>query len=263
MAADNHMHLGVALIGRRAYGRTPPCGAYYRGRYDESDTMTAATPSSLMDRYLDPASSLGEILFGLIMTLTFTLGAGIIIQDEGREGARQLLIAVLGCNIAWGVIDGALYLVNQLFDRGRLRRLGQVVRDRADDASAMTLVANELDDVLVVVTSAAEREVLYTRIVSNLRSSVAAPAAIKKADVLGAVTSFWLVVLTSVPAAIPFLLIDDARFALRVSNAILLALLFFAGHSWARYTLARPWLTGLLFLIGGLVLVAVAIMLGG
>ena len=59
-----------------------------------------------MDRYLDPATSLAEIMFGLIMTLTFTLGAGIIIEDEGREGARQLLIAVIGCNIAWGIIDG-------------------------------------------------------------------------------------------------------------------------------------------------------------
>ena len=32
-------------------------------------------PFLLMNRYLDPASSLGEIMFGLIMTLTFTLGA--------------------------------------------------------------------------------------------------------------------------------------------------------------------------------------------
>jgi hypothetical protein len=67
---------------------------------------TTADGASLVHRYVDPATSLGEILFGLIMTLTFTLGAGIIIEDEGREGARELLIAVIGCNIAWGVIDG-------------------------------------------------------------------------------------------------------------------------------------------------------------
>ena len=82
---------------------------------------------SLVHRYVDPATSLGEILFGLIMTLTFTLGAGIIIEDEGREGARQLLIAVIGCNIAWGVIDGALYLVNQLFDVDLYRRVANVI----------------------------------------------------------------------------------------------------------------------------------------
>ena len=84
----------------------------------------------LMQRYLDPATSLGEMLFGLIMTLTFTLGAGIIIEDEGREGARQLLIAVIGCNIAWGIIDGALYLVGPAVRSRQLRRLGLAVRRR-------------------------------------------------------------------------------------------------------------------------------------
>ncbi len=34
--------------------------------------------NNFLDRFLDPGDSLSEILFGLIMTLTFTLGAGII-----------------------------------------------------------------------------------------------------------------------------------------------------------------------------------------
>ena len=84
-----------------------------------------ATRAALIHRYLDPATALAEVLFGLIMTLTFTLGAGLIIEDEGRAGARELLIAVIGCNVAWGIIDGALFLVGQLFDRGRLQRLGR------------------------------------------------------------------------------------------------------------------------------------------
>ena len=185
-----------------------------------------------MDRYLDPASTLGEVLFGLIMTLTFTLGAGIIIEDEGREGARQLLIALIGCNIAWGLIDGVLYLAGQLFDRGRLRRIGQAVRGAADQRSAVTIVAGELDELLDHVTSAGERDELYSRIATNLRSGASPPKSntISRADVMGAFTSFWLVVLSSVPAAIPFLVFDNARFALRVSNAILLAMLFVIGY---------------------------------
>ena len=39
--------------------------------------------NSFSARHLDPASHMGEILFGLIMTLTFTLAAGIVIQEEG------------------------------------------------------------------------------------------------------------------------------------------------------------------------------------
>ena len=219
--------------------------------------------SSLMHRYLDPATSLAEILFGLIMTLTFTLGAGIIIEDEGREGARDLLIAVIGCNLAWGVIDGALFLVNEWFDRGRLRRLGKAIRDAADAAAARSLVAGELDGLLEDVTSAPEREGLYARIADNVRSRPPQAVRVGKADFMGAFTSFWLVALTSAPAAIPFLLFDDARFALRISNAVLLALLFVTGYFWARFTLGKPWLVGLTLLLGGLALVAVAIALGG
>jgi hypothetical protein len=42
--------------------------------------------------YLDPATSLGELLFGLLRTLTFTLNAGILVQEEGPliEGSPQL-----------------------------------------------------------------------------------------------------------------------------------------------------------------------------
>ena len=194
--------------------------------------MNAASNSSLRQRHLDPASSLGEVLFGHDQTSTFTLGAGIIIEEEGREGARQLLIALIGCNIAWGVIDGALYVVGQLFDRGRARRVGLAVREAPDERSAVALVAHELDEMLEGVTKEAEREALYRQIAVNVRDRPAAPNPVTKADLMGAFVSFWLVVITSAPAAIPFLLFDDARFALRVSNAILLATLFVVGYGW-------------------------------
>ncbi len=224
---------------------------------------SAGQRSSLMHRYLDPASSLGEILFGLIMTLTFTLGAGLIIEDEGREGARQLLIAVIGCNVAWGIIDGALYVVGQLFDRGRARKLGMAIRASADKSAATALVAGELDPMVSGVLNQAERESLYSRVAENILQKPAAAARVSKEDWMGAFTSFWLVVITSAPAAIPFLLFDDARFALRVSNAVLLGLLFLTGYWWSRYTLGRPWTTGFIFLVGGSLLVLAAIALGG
>ena len=225
--------------------------------------MATESASSLRQRWLDPATSLGEVLFGLIMTLTFTLGAGIIIEEEGREGARQLLIALIGCNIAWGVIDGALYIVGQLFDRGRSRRVGLAVRQAPDERAAISLVAGELDDMLAGVTNESERGALYRRIAVNVRDTPPAPNPVTKADLMGAFASFWLVVISSAPAAIPFLLFDEAHFALRVSNAILLAFLFVTGYWWARFTLGKPWLVGLLFLLGGIGLVGVAILLGG
>lgn len=219
--------------------------------------------SSFAQKWLDPATSMGEVLFGLIMTLTFTLGAGLIIEEEGREGARQLLIATIGCNIAWGIIDGALYLAGQLFDRGRLRKLTVIVREASDDTKANAVVAGELDELLESVTTDTERNHLYDRIVKNIRSSPVRTNPITKADLLGALASFWLVFAASLPAAIPFMLMENAHTALRVSNGILLALLFLTGYRWARYTLGRPWLVGFCFLVGGVAMVWTAIALGG
>jgi hypothetical protein len=231
--------------------------------HDDRIAAGAANRSSLIHRYLDPATSLTEVLCGLITTLTFTLGAGIVIEDEGREGTRQLLIAVLGCNIAWGIIDGFLVFVARVFDRGRLHRLGQNVRRAADEHTGVALVAAELDEVLERVTDAAERKTLYARLVTNLRSTEPQPNPVLKSDWLGAITSFWLVVLATAPAALPFLLIDNLFLALRVSNAILLALLFVTGFVWARQTTGSPWRMGFGMLLAGLVLVIVAIPLGG
>jgi VIT1/CCC1 family predicted Fe2+/Mn2+ transporter len=219
--------------------------------------------SSFINKYLDQATSLGEVLFGLIMTLTFTLGAGLTIQQEGAEGARELLIATIGCNIAWGVIDGIFFVLGQLFERGRRRRVMQLVRSATQDADAAALVAGELDDIIAKVMTPEERTTLYGRIVGQVRMGGLPPNPITRDDVMGGIASFWLVFFASLPAAIPFLFVDDARLALRVSNAILLGLLFWVGYSWARYTTARPALTGLVFLLCGAGLVAMAIALGG
>ena len=219
--------------------------------------------SSFVNKYLDQATSLGEVLFGLIMTLTFTLGAGLTIQEEGAEGARELLIATIGCNIAWGVIDGVFHMLGQLFERGRRRRVVQLIQGAAKDHDAAALVAGELDDVIEKVMTPEERGKLYGRIIAQVRSDGIPPNRVTRNDVMGAIASFWLVFFASLPAAIPFLFIDDARLALRVSNAVLLGLLFVAGFSWAKYTTARPALTGLVFLLFGAALVVMAIALGG
>ena len=74
---------------------------------------------------------------------------------------------------------------------------------------------------------------------------------------------FWLVFLTALPAALPFLVIRDAQIAMRVSNAVLIGLLFYVGWRWAGYTGASPWRTGLFMALLGVALVVVAIALGG
>ena len=218
---------------------------------------------SFTARHLDPGSHMGEILFGLIMTLTFTLAAGIVIQEEGRAGAREMLIGILGCNLAWGIIDGVLHVLGQVFERGRFRRIGVNVRQASTAEDARQMVADELDEALGAVTDGSTRERLYQSIVEHVRSVPAMPNRVRRQDLLGGLAAGWLVFACSFPAVLPFVFLDDPRLALRVSNAILLGLLFFVGWRAARHTLARPWIAGVVFLLVGVLLVAVAIPLGG
>lgn len=214
-------------------------------------------------RHLDPGSRMGEILFGLIMTLTFTLGAGIVLQEEGRAGAREMIIAILGCNLAWGVIDGIFYILGQLFERGRLHRVRLKVTQAASDEHARSLVAGELDDLLGAVTDEGQRQSLYAAIVGRMRQQPIPPNRVRADDWLGGLSAGWLVFACSFPAVLPFLFIGDPMLALRVSNVLLLAMLFLVGHRFARDTMARPWLVGTVFLLFGTALVAMTIALGG
>ena len=219
--------------------------------------------NSFASRHLDPASHMGEILFGLIMTLTFTLAAGIVIQEEGREGAREMLIGILGCNLAWGIIDGVLYVLGQVFDRGRIRRIGFHVRQATSDDEARRMVANELDETLLPMADESARRNLYDAIVDRVRGTPVAPNPVRREDLMGGLAAAWLVFACSFPAVLPFLFLDDPHVALRVSNVILIALLFFVGWRAAQHTLVKPWLAGLTFMLVGVLLVALAIPLGG
>ena len=216
-----------------------------------------------LHRFIDPATSLSEILFGLIMTLTFTLGAAIVVQDEGRDGARELLVAALGCNIAWGIIDACFYLITATFEREQFRRLGRRMREVPDTAAAAALLSARFDELLAMGLEAPEREALYERLARNIRANPPMSGKLRGEDWTGAIVSGLLVIFTTLPAAIPFALIDDAYTAMRASNAILLLTLFATGYGWARYTTMRPWLVGTVFLLGGLALVLIAIPLGG
>ena len=56
------------------------------------------------------------MLFGLIMVLTFT--GSLSVAEADRDDVRTMLIGALGCNLAWGIIDGVLYLMGSLAEKG-------------------------------------------------------------------------------------------------------------------------------------------------
>ena len=225
--------------------------------------MTASSKQEwFFRRYLDPADRLNEILFGLIMVLTFTLTAGLTVE-HGPGEARTLLVATIGCNIAWGVIDGALYLMAQLLHASRRARGVAKVRAATDERTAFGEIENAFEGTLLRYATDAERSRLFGTIRDFVARAPVEPPRLTREDWLGALASAILVMLTTIPAAIPFLVIREPWRALRVSNLLLLVLLFWVGHQWGKAAHAGPWRAGFVFLAIGLALVAVAIALGG
>ena len=213
-------------------------------------------------RHLSAGERLGELLFGLIMTLTFTLTAGFVVGD-GPDAVRELLIATIGCNIAWGIIDAGLLILGRVFDRGRAARIGRAIRSTTDEEHAIAAVASEMDEYLEAVTTPERRLGLYRHIVEQVKGSPAQGTGVRGEDWLAALGVFWLVVFASIPAALPFVFIDEAWTALRVSNLVLIGLFFVIGYQWAGYTTIRPWRAAMTLTLLGMLMVAAAIALGG
>ncbi len=92
-------------------------------------------------RLLEPSERIAEVLFGLIMVLTFT--GSLSVAEAGRAEIRTMLIAALGCNLAWGIIDGVLYLMGALAERGSALQTYRALRS-ADPADGQQLLASAL-----------------------------------------------------------------------------------------------------------------------
>ena len=84
-------------------------------------------------------------------------------------------------------------------------------------------------------------------------------------DWLGGLGVFLLVFVSTFPVAIPFIFMHDAAPALRLSNAIAIALLFIlSGYTFGRVAVRNPWLTGIsMVALGGMFLVGMTMALGG
>jgi len=219
---------------------------------------SAIDPVRSSRRVLEPEERIAEVLFGLIMVLTFT--GSLSVASAGRDDVRTMVVGALGCNLAWGIIDAVFYLMGNLADRGRrlstLRALKAA--DRIEDAER--LLARALPPLIASVIDPLEVAAICRKL-----SALPEPPSAKltSRDLLGAFGVFLLVFLATVPVAIPFVILRDVAFAMRVSNGVAVATLFVVGSVYGRVLGRSPWPYGIAMTGLGCVLVALTIALGG
>ncbi len=214
----------------------------------------------MSQRVLDPLDRMSEILFGIIMVLTFT--GSLRVADAGREDLREVLVGALGCNLAWGVIDAAMYLMAAFMARARLQvTLKQHSPEVASPNPRAALIADLLPSALATALTPPEVEMLRQRL--NQQPVPAAAVALTRADFLGAAAVFLLVFLSTFPVVVPLIVVRETRLALGLSNAVAVLMLFVLGRSLGRYAGRPGWRTGLGMVLIGLVLVGLTMALGG
>jgi hypothetical protein len=207
---------------------------------------------------LDPTERTAEILFGLIMVLTFT--GSLSVAQAGQDDVRAMLVGALGCNIAWGVIDAVLYLMACLGEQGHNLSVYRAVRGTGNPARGRLLIASTLPPVVASVLDQAGLEQLRQRL---LTLPVPERARLNREDWRGALGVFLLVCLSTLPVVLPFVFIPDATRALRFSNAIAVVMLCGVGVVYARHAGLSRWLVGASMVLLGCGLVALTIALGG
>ena len=210
-------------------------------------------------RFLDPYTRVAEVLFGLIMVLTFT--GSLSVADAGRDDVRMMLIGALGCNIAWGVIDAIFYLMECVSEQGQGLRAWRTLRQAANADQARQVITGVLPPVVAATLTAADYESIRHKML-QLPEPPARPR-LGKSEWLGALAVFFWVFAITFPVSIPFMFTEKVAPAMRLSNAIAIALLFIAGFAFARVAQWRPWLTGIAMVVIGCALVAATIALGG
>jgi len=208
---------------------------------------------------LDTVERVSEMCFGLFMALTF-VGAVRVVTADDPNPAHTMFATALGCNLAWGLVDAIMYLVRTLTNRGKRLNLALALRKSPDRATSVKVLRAALpswssdyagDDELAAIGARVAAKPLPVRPRLGLR------------DFSGAVAIFLIVVATTFPVALPFILVKDLPTALLVSRLLTIAMLFGGGFALGRFAGYSGWPTGLAMTVMGVFLTMAIIALGG
>lgn len=223
-----------------------------------------------LGQLLDPIDRLSETIFSVLILLTFTLAfrvfklGGIPGQPGAGEYLDELVLAAVGATLAWGIIDGVMYALTAVLERGESHRLLRRLQAAESEREGVAVVAEEFDYLLEPIADDDERQHLYRHVFASLRTGQPRPVGFKREDLAGALGSVLVAVIAVLPSLAPLVLLrGNPELAIRASNVVSFAVLFYSGYQWGQHSGSCPWRTGLLVMVVGVAMVAVAIPLGG
>ncbi len=205
---------------------------------------------------LDPLERASEIVFGVLMAMSIT--GTVSVATAGRHDVLAMTAAALGCNLAWGLTDAAMYLVRTITSRRRELYLLQRIQ-----AGEQTTAHDLLIKLLPGTLAAHVDPELVAPLQGRLRQLRLPAATLGWGDLRAASGVLVLVLAATFPVVLPFLFVADVPLAMRLSNLCAIATLFVAGRTLGKHAGGHPLRYGLGMTGLGLVLVAIIVALGG
>jgi hypothetical protein len=213
-------------------------------------------------RALDPADALAEMTCGLVMVLTILCTAGWYVSGSD-DPRRTLAFSAFGCCLAWGIIDGFLYVASAVYSRGRRGRLIRSVQV-SDHATAVDFLRMRVNDATGNLLSAESSTRLAEELV-GVAVTADPPDRIKtkRSDFPPVLGAMVLNVSATILPGIAILLVNDWRDALALAKALVVGMMFLSGFLWGRTTRFGGWRSGSAMLVFGVAMVGIAVLFGG
>ncbi|MGC4007587.1 MAG: hypothetical protein QM805_00420 [Pseudomonas sp.] len=207
----------------------------------------------------DPFDRLSEVAFGVIMALTII---SVIPTAADGAGRQQLVMAALGCNLAWGIVDALMTLVGMRVDREHRHAGLRALRGAKDEVSFREGLRAFLPDLLVDDMPADNVKHVRHKLMASLLGTGETPALGREHWLAWLVLAGHTFVATW-PIILPLLFIHDDLLALRLAQAIGLLLMFGLGWLLARWAGGRPWQGAVGFTALGVAMTGICLALGG
>jgi len=215
-----------------------------------------------IDKQITPVGRLQEIIYALIMVITVSSTVSRAVPDT-EEGIQTLILAVLGCNIAWGIVDGVMFVLTSLFNRNKSLKMVKDATNAMTGDEALSVIDGEFNPPFEWMLGDDQKKKLNEEILDHVIRLRPPGTGITRDDVTGGMFCFVVTFLTTLPAIMPFYFIGEMEPAIRLSNAIVMTMLFFTGVEYAKYTDKNPLKTAISLTLLGAVVVVITILLGG
>ena len=205
-----------------------------------------------------------EMLSGVIMVLVMIGYLKWSLVQEGFEFQKIMMLVPLGCNAAWGTIDGIMYVLINLRERGKKSKIISLVKSAKDQNDALDIIKNEYSSGFMDLLNKETQMNIYQELLKSLTSeTIEKPKGIFKKDLRIVLETFLIVTLTGVPLVIPFILSNDIWLAIRVSHIIGLVMLFCIGYWWAKLASRHKVRSAVALTVLGVLIVGITELLHG